>query len=117
MTGFFYDLLTWIENHLHSPLRIEDISIKSGYSKWHLQRMFNKYFGISLGKYIRNRKITNAALLIKMSQIPIVEICAENGFSSQQTFTRFLRSTMASHRVTTVKQNLYPALIFRKISP
>lgn len=91
MTGFFYDLLTWIENHLHSPLRIEDISIKSGYSKWHLQRMFNQYFGISLGKYIRNRKITNAALLIKMSQIPIVEICAENGFSSQQTFTRFFK--------------------------
>lgn len=91
MTDFFYDLLIWIENNLHTNLKIENISIKSGYSKWHLQRMFHKYFGISLGRYIRNRKITNAALLIKMSQLPMVEICVESGFSSQQTFARFFK--------------------------
>ncbi|UDJ84288.1 helix-turn-helix domain-containing protein [Kosakonia oryzae] len=91
MTAFFHDLLIWIENNLHTNLKIENISIKSGYSKWHLQRMFHKYFGISLGRYIRNRKITNAALLIKMSQLPMVEICVESGFSSQQTFTRFFK--------------------------
>ncbi|HCW3115176.1 helix-turn-helix domain-containing protein [Citrobacter amalonaticus] len=91
MTDFFSDLLGWIESHLHSNLKLENVSIKSGYSKWHLQRMFQDHMGISLGRYIRNRKITNAALLIKTSQLTMVDICEESGFSSQQTFSRFFK--------------------------
>lgn len=91
MSNFLNDLLIWIEANLYSNLRLNDVALKSGYSKWYLQRLFQEATGISLGKYMRNRKITNAALLLKLSKLSIVDICEETGFSSQQTFTRFFR--------------------------
>ena len=33
-------LLAWIEQNLDQPLTLDDIAAKSGYSKWHLQRLF-----------------------------------------------------------------------------
>ena len=51
-----HSILDWIENNLESPLSLEKVSERSGYSKWHLQRMFKKETGHSLGQYIRSRK-------------------------------------------------------------
>ncbi|ELN78420.1 DNA-binding transcriptional activator MarA, partial [Salmonella enterica subsp. enterica serovar Enteritidis str. 13183-1] len=35
-----HSILDWIEDNLESPLSLEKVSERSGYSKWHLQRMF-----------------------------------------------------------------------------
>ncbi|PLK56970.1 MDR efflux pump AcrAB transcriptional activator MarA, partial [Klebsiella quasipneumoniae] len=35
-----HSILSWIEDNLESPLSLEKVSERSGYSKWHLQRMF-----------------------------------------------------------------------------
>ena len=37
------ELLTWIDENIRSPLKIEDVAQRSGYSKWHLQRMFHAH--------------------------------------------------------------------------
>ena len=37
-----HSILSWIEDNLESPLSLEKVSERSGYSKWHLQRMFKK---------------------------------------------------------------------------
>ena len=50
-----HSILDWIEDNLESPLSLEKVSERSGYSKWHLQRMFKKETGHSLGQYIRSR--------------------------------------------------------------
>ena len=46
-----HSILDWIEDNLESPLSLEKVSERSGYSKWHLQRMFKKETGHSLGQY------------------------------------------------------------------
>ncbi|VEC75933.1 transcriptional activator ramA [Raoultella ornithinolytica] len=38
-------IVGWIDDNLHQPLRIDDIARHSGYSKWHLQRLFLQYKG------------------------------------------------------------------------
>lgn len=43
-----HSILDWIEDNLESPLSLEKVSERSGYSKWHLQRMFKKETGHSL---------------------------------------------------------------------
>ena len=48
-----HSILSWIEDNLESPLSLEKVSERSGYSKWHLQRMFKKETGHSLGQYGR----------------------------------------------------------------
>ena len=62
-----HSILDWIEDNLESPLSLEKVSERSGYSKWHLQRMFKKETGHSLGQYIRSRKMTEIAQKLKES--------------------------------------------------
>ncbi len=55
--NIIHDLLDWIETHLDQPLLLDNVAAKSGYSKWHLQRMFRST-GHALGSYIRERRLS-----------------------------------------------------------
>lgn len=43
--GIIRDLLSWLEKNLDHPLSLDNVATKSGYSKWHLQRMFKDITG------------------------------------------------------------------------
>lgn len=88
MRIFFDALINWIEENLNNDISIDKVVMKSGYSKWHLQRLFSRYAGISLGSYIRRRKLSEAALRLKLTTMSIIDIAEFYGFSSQQVFTR-----------------------------
>ncbi|PIJ51720.1 DNA-binding transcriptional regulator RamA [Erwinia sp. OLTSP20] len=81
-------LVDWIDQHLDQPLKIDDVARHSGYSKWHLQRLFMQHQGEPLGSYIRNRKLSLAAADLRNTDDRVFDICLKYGFDSQQTFTR-----------------------------
>lgn len=87
-----HSILDWIEENLESPLSLDKVSERSGYSKWHLQRMFKKETGLSLGQYIRNRKLTEIAQQLRHSNEPILYLAERFGFESQQTLTRTFKN-------------------------
>ncbi len=86
--GIIRDLLFWLDNNLEKPLSLDNVAAKSGYSKWHLQRMFKYVTGQAIGTYIRKRRLTKAAIALRMTNQPILEIALQYHFDSQQTFTR-----------------------------
>ncbi|VTQ53964.1 Regulatory protein soxS [Campylobacter jejuni] len=49
-------LIGWIDEHIDKPLKISDVAEKSGYSKWHLQRMFQQVIGETLGELYSRQK-------------------------------------------------------------
>lgn len=73
---------------IKSDINITIISEKSGYSKRHIQSIFKNHFGVSIGKYIKNRRLTYAALMIKFTKKRIIEIAIDLNYSSQQSFHR-----------------------------
>ncbi|MCT4705526.1 RamA family antibiotic efflux transcriptional regulator [Enterobacteriaceae bacterium H16N7] len=81
-------VVEWIDDNLHQPLRIDDIARRSGYSKWHLQRLFVQHTGVTLGRYIRERKIFRAAQDLRETKERVCDIGMKYGYESQQTFTR-----------------------------
>ena len=91
--AFIHDLLDWIDNNLDSRLDIETVARRSGYSKWHLQRLFLQHKGESLGRYIRQRKLNLAADELCTTDQKVYDICLKYGFDSQQTFTRIFTRT------------------------
>lgn len=93
-----FDLLTWLEDHLTNPLSLDNVALKAGYSKWHLQRMFKEVTGQVLGSYIRARRLSKAAVSLRLTNRPIMEIALEYHFDSQQTFTRAFKSSLVSPR-------------------
>ncbi|MCX8957498.1 MDR efflux pump AcrAB transcriptional activator RobA [Erwinia psidii] len=86
--GIIRDLLAWLESHLDQPLSLDNVATKAGYSKWHLQRMFKEVTGHAIGAYIRSRRLSKAAVALRLTSRPILDIALQYRFDSQQTFTR-----------------------------
>ncbi|MDC9595594.1 helix-turn-helix domain-containing protein [Xenorhabdus anantnagensis] len=84
-------LSKWIENHLGRVIHLEELAAYSGYSLWHMQKIFKEVTGISLGKYIRQRRLAGAVFLLKNSSLPIFDIALDFGFGSQSHFTYMFR--------------------------
>ncbi|MEQ5324141.1 helix-turn-helix domain-containing protein [Proteus sp. fly-1008] len=82
------DIIYWIEENLEKDLKLENVSQKSGYSKWHLQRMFKEQTGLTLASYIRARRLSCAAVELRLQRTPLLDIALKYQFDSQQTFSR-----------------------------
>ncbi|ENB7487801.1 helix-turn-helix transcriptional regulator [Citrobacter koseri] len=81
-------LLEWLHNNTDKPLRITDIAARSGYSPWHLQRIFKSHTGVTLGQYVTELKLNKAFELLSTTRTPIMDVSFIVGFSSQQSFSR-----------------------------
>lgn len=84
-------LSKWIENHLGRVIHLEELASYSGYSLWHMQKLFKESTGISLGKYIRERRLAGAVYQLSASDTPIFDIAMDFGFGSQSHFTYMFR--------------------------
>ncbi len=93
--GIIRDLLVWLESHLDQPLSLDNVAAKAGYSKWHLQRMFKEVTSHAIGAYIRARRLSKAAVALRLTSRPILDIALQYRFDSQQTFTRAFKKQFA----------------------
>ncbi|MBP2199157.1 helix-turn-helix domain-containing protein [Pantoea cypripedii] len=85
-------LLVWIEDNLTQPLSIDHVAEKSGYSKWHLQRMFKQVTGENVGSYVRSRQLSKSAIALRLTSRSILDISDMYQFDSQQSFTRAFKN-------------------------
>ncbi len=105
-----HSLTNWIDQNLDKALSIDEVAAKSGYSKWHLQRMFRSVTKQTLGGYIRERRLTLAAEALRQTQRPVFDIAMQYGYDSQQTFSRVFRrqfsQTPTAYRHTMRRQSM-----------
>lgn len=87
-TTVIKDVLLWIEHNLDQSLLLDDVANKAGYTKWYFQRLFKKVTGVTLASYIRARRLTKAAVELRLTKKTILEIALKYQFDSQQSFTR-----------------------------
>lgn len=84
-------LSKWIEEHLGRVIHLEELAAYSGYSLWHMQKIFKEVTDTSLGKYIRQRRLAGAIHLLRTSERSIFDIALDFGFGSQSHFTYMFR--------------------------
>ncbi|CNI71666.1 helix-turn-helix domain-containing protein [Yersinia mollaretii] len=84
-------LSKWVETHLGRVIYLEELAVYSGYSLWHMQKIFKEVTGISLGKYIRERRLAGAVYQLRSSDSTIFDIALDFGFGSQSHFTYMFR--------------------------
>lgn len=99
------DIVKWLETQLqrNEGIKIDSIADKSGYSKWHLQRVFKEFKGCTLGEYVRKRRLLEAAKSLREGNSSILDISLQYGFSSQATFTRIFKNILIPHLQNFVK--------------
>lgn len=81
-------LISFIEDNIENGIRLDDVVSFSGYSRRHVQSLFQKALSISVGTYIRNRKIIRAATMLRLTNESIIDIAFRLHYDSQQTFSR-----------------------------
>ncbi|MBG9798157.1 AraC family transcriptional regulator [Brevibacillus laterosporus] len=80
--------IEFIEKNLLEELNITEISSKSCFSAFHFQRFFQAITGFSVQEYIRSRRLSEAAILLKETRKNILEIAFFFQYGSQEAFTR-----------------------------
>ena len=80
--------LRYIEDNLTQELEIREIAKCAYVSPFYFQRIFSALCGISVGEYIRNRRLTLAGEELLSSNAKIIDIAAKYGYDSPDSFNR-----------------------------
>lgn len=86
----------YIENHLHENIGLIDVSRETGYSYYHMTRLFSSVLGESVGHYINRRRLYNASEKLIHSQRRVIDIALDCGFQSPEAFSRAFKSAFGS---------------------
>lgn len=83
----------YIADHIKEPITLNELAKVSHYSPWYSSRIFKTYLDKSPFDYIRERRLSLAALDIRDSERPIIDVALDFVFDSHSGFTRaFTRS-------------------------
>lgn len=80
-------VIDYIEQNIEKEINLDQISKNIGYSKFHLNRVFAEQTGITIYKYLQNRRLTIAAEKLVRTDMPITQIAYEAGYDTQQSFS------------------------------
>jgi AraC family transcriptional regulator len=77
-----------IRARLDGKLRLSDLARECGLSVSHFTRAFRKSFGKSPYRWLLERRIDRAKVLLVTGDPPIADVAIRSGFSDQTAFTR-----------------------------
>ena len=76
----------YIKRHFCEKLTIPEIASAVGLNRSYLQTLFKKITGKTILEYINSLRIEKACFIMKNTDLPVVDIAADCGFSSRQHF-------------------------------
>lgn len=81
----------YIDSHRSDDLTVEKLADLAGFSKFHFERLFKSYMGISCYQYITKRRILMAKELLGDTDLSVMDIALRSGFFSLSTFNRVFK--------------------------
>ncbi|MBV6628248.1 MAG: helix-turn-helix transcriptional regulator [Rivularia sp. (in: Bacteria)] len=85
--------LRYIDGNLDRHLPLEEVANKVNVSKYYFCRLFSQYVGTSPYRYLLQRRIDKAKILIQQNpDLKMADIALECGFKSQSHFNRQFRN-------------------------
>lgn len=83
---------TLVRENLDRQLTVADLAERMGYSVSYLRTIFRDRLGISLGRYIRESRLSRAAEMLQTENLSISEIAERCGFDSLCAFSRAFKN-------------------------
>ncbi|MGD0191768.1 MAG: AraC family transcriptional regulator [Rhizomicrobium sp.] len=81
----------FIESHFAEGIALDDVAQVSGVSRHHLVRAFGAATGRSVMRYVRARRLTEAARVLAAGAPDILAVALDAGYASHEAFTRAFR--------------------------
>lgn len=95
-------VIAFIEASLDKNLSLSELSAVSGLSQSHFVRQFRRAAGLSPHQFIIKRRLERAKRLLELTNMSLVDVALECGFSHQEhltnTFRRIVGTTPALFR-------------------
>lgn len=86
-----HKVITYIHERIEHPIAIEELADLANLTKDHLIRLFKKQMGCTPAKYINQKKIEKAQLLILMENISLKNVAYKLGFENISYFIRLFK--------------------------
>ncbi|MDR1687779.1 MAG: AraC family transcriptional regulator [Clostridiales bacterium] len=80
--------VNYIEENILSELSVEEIAERAYLSPFYFQRLFSLLSGISVGEYIRNRRLSMAAVDLQTNGLKVIELALKYGYDTPESFSR-----------------------------
>ena len=88
------NVCTYIAEHFAEDITLGSVSAYAGFSKFHFERIFREYTGVTFYQYLQQTRISYAQTLLPNPELTITDISEMAGFASCTAFTRaFKKST------------------------
>lgn len=84
-------LITYIQTHLDEPLDLVQLGYISGYSHFHINRIFLAHTGETLGIFIRRLRLGRAIQWLLGTRNSITDIALMSGYDTPAAFTKAFR--------------------------
>lgn len=106
--------IDYIEDHLTENISISDIAKVANASPFYYQRMFMLMTDLSVQTYIRNRRLTLAAMELMQKKTKIIDIAIKYGYDSSEAFSRAFKK-MHGASPSSVRTDRTPINAFLKL--
>src|SRR6202047_2647740 len=83
--------LWFIESHLAGELTLDEIAGVGGISRFHMVRAFAAATGLSVMRYVRARRLSEAARALARGAPDILNLALDADYGSHEAFTRAFR--------------------------
>jgi AraC family transcriptional regulator len=83
--------LWFVESHFGQEITLDDVAKVGGVSRYHMSRAFGFATGHAVMRYIRGRRLTEAAKSLAGGAPDILAVALEAGYGSHEAFTRAFR--------------------------
>ncbi|MCQ6560768.1 AraC family transcriptional regulator [Paenibacillus mendelii] len=83
--------LTYLQHHFRESITLDDAAKQARLSPNYYSECFHKQFGISFQTYLQELRLQFAGSLLKVSDLPVTEICFAAGFNTLPHFERMFK--------------------------
>jgi AraC family transcriptional regulator len=87
-------VLRRIEADAHLPLGLADLAREAAMSRYHFLRTFRHVVGLTPHQFVLRTRLHNAAVALRRSTRPVLDVALDAGFADLSTFNRRFRATM-----------------------
>ncbi len=80
--------IDYMEEHILEDMDYEVIAAQSFSSSYHFQRVFSIVFGMSIGEYLRRRRLSLAGAELSSGNIKVIDAALKYGYESPDSFAK-----------------------------
>jgi len=81
----------YVDAHLGTDMRIADLAALAGMSRFHFARSFRATVGITPHRYVLERRLERARVLLQTTSLAVRDVAATTGFADQSHLTRLVK--------------------------